>query len=129
MKPLSDISREAWQIHEHSIVIDLHADTLFLVFFLGYKMTARHRNPFPRSPFIYHVDIPRLREGGVTAIGLTAPAIPANILRHGDTIQRAIEKVDRWSETMQTQLVMARSGDDILEAREKGIPAFFLTLE
>jgi len=129
MKPLSDISREASQIHEHSIVIDLHADTLFLVFMFGYRMTTRHHNPLPMSPFIFHVDIPRLREGGVTAIGLTAPVIPFNILRRGNAIQRAIEKVDRWSQSMQTQLVMARTGEDILKAREEGIPAFFLTLE
>ncbi|UCH82692.1 MAG: membrane dipeptidase [Candidatus Latescibacterota bacterium] len=129
MKPPPDISREAWQIHEHSIVIDLHADTLFLVFMFGYRMGARHRNPFPRSPFIYHVDIPRLREGGVTAIGLTAPVIPLNILRRRGSVLRAIQKVDRWAGTMRTQLVMARSGADILKAREKGVPAFFLTLE
>ncbi len=129
MKRLPDISREAWQIHEHSIVIDLHADTLFLVFFSGYRMTSRHRNPFPSSPFCYHVDIPRLREGGVTAIGFTAPAIPLTILRHGNTVQRAIEKVNRWAQTVRSQLVMARTGADILQARERGLPAFFLTLE
>jgi len=108
MKPPPDISREAWQIHEHSVVIDLHADTLFLVFMFGYRMGARHRNPFPRSPFIYHVDIPRLREGGITAIGLTAPVIPFNILRPGDTVLRAIKKVGKWADTMRGQLVMAR---------------------
>ncbi|UCG51511.1 MAG: membrane dipeptidase [Candidatus Latescibacterota bacterium] len=129
MKPLSDISREAWQIHEHSVVIDLHADTLFLVFLFGYRMEKRHRNPLPSSPFCYHVDIPRLRDGGVTAVGLTAPAVPLNILRRGDTIGRAIRKVDRWSQTVRSQLVMARTAHDILQAREKGLPAFFLTLE
>ncbi|MEJ2722297.1 MAG: membrane dipeptidase [bacterium] len=92
-------------------------------------MTSRHRNPIPTSPFIYHVDIPRLRDGGVTAIGLTVPAIPLNILRHGNAVQRAIDKAARWAETVRSQFVMARSGADILAAREKGLPAFFLTLE
>lgn len=129
MKAVDDISREAWQIHERSVVIDLHADTLFLVFLFGYRMDKRHRNPFPTSPFVGHVDIPRLRDGGVTSIGLTAPVIPLNILRRGATIQRAIDKVNEWSRSVQKQLVMARTAADILQARENGIPSFFLTLE
>jgi membrane dipeptidase len=129
MKPIPGISQEAWQIHEHSVVIDLHADTLFLVFFLRYRMEKRHRNPFPSSPFIGHVDIPRLREGGVTAVALTVPAIPWKILRPAGTIQNAIERAVRWSSSYRAQLKLARSAADILDAREKGIPAFFLTLE
>jgi membrane dipeptidase len=129
MKTVPDISREAWQIHERSVVIDLHADTLFLVFLFGYRMEKRHRNPFPSSPLVGHVDIPRLREGGVTSIGLTVPVIPLNILRRGNTIQRAVDKVNEWAGSMRTQLMMARSAADILQAREQGIPSFFLTLE
>ena len=129
MRPIPGISQEAWQIHEHSVVIDLHADTLFLVFLLRYRMEKRHRNPFPSSPFIGHVDIPRLREGGVTAIGFTVPAVPAKILRPGATIQKAIDRAVRWSSTVHNQLRLARTAADILEAREKGIPSFFLTLE
>lgn len=129
MRTIPGISQEAWQIHENSVVIDLHADTLFLVFLFGYRMEKRHRNPFPSSPFIGHVDIPRLRDGGVTAIGFTVPAVPANILRPGRTIQKAIERAARWAEKVRTHFRLARTAADILDAREKGIPSFFLTLE
>jgi len=129
MRTIPGVSREAWQIHEHSVVIDLHADTLFLVFLFGYRMEKRHRNPFPSSPLVGHVDIPRLRDGGVTAIALTVPAAPANILRHGSTIQRAIDRAARWAPSVRAHFMMARTAADILEAREKGIPSFFLTLE
>jgi membrane dipeptidase len=129
MKTVPGISQEARQIHENSVVIDLHADTLFLVFLFGYRMEKRHRNPFPGSPFVGHVDIPRLREGGMTSIGLTVPAVPAKILRPGSTILRAIDRTGRWAKTMHSRLRMARTAADILEAREKGIPSFFLTLE
>lgn len=129
MRTIPGISQEAWQIHEHSVVIDLHADTLFLVYLFGYRMEKRHRNPFPSSPFVCHVDLPRLRDGGVTAIGFTVPAVPANILRRGATIQKAIEWAARWAESMRSQFRLARTAADILDAREKGIPAFFLTLE
>jgi membrane dipeptidase len=129
MKLLPGISQEARQIHENSVVIDLHADTLFLVFLFRYRMQKRHRNPFPGSPFIGHVDIPRLREGGMTSIGFTVPAIPAKILRPGSTIMNAIERAARWGQTVRPQLRLARTAAEILESREKGIPSFFLTLE
>jgi membrane dipeptidase len=129
MRSTPGISQEAWQIHENSIVIDLHADTLFLVFLFRYRMEKRHRNPFPSSPFIGHVDIPRLREGGVTAIGFTVPAVPAKILRPGTTIQKAIDRAVRWSSGVHSQLRLAKTAADVLEAREKGLPSFFLTLE
>jgi membrane dipeptidase len=111
------------------VVIDLHADTLFLVFLFGYRMQKRHRNPLPGSPFVCHVDIPRLRDGGVTSIALTAPAVPLNILRRGSSIQKAIDRAARWALSVRSQLRMARTAADILEAREKGVPSFFLTLE
>lgn len=129
MRTIPGISQEAWQIHEHSVVIDLHADTLFLVFLFGYRMEKRHRNPLPSSPFIGHVDIPRLRDGGVTSIGFTVPAVPLNILRHGSSILRAVERAARWAESVRSHLRLARTAADILDAREKGVPSFFLTLE
>ncbi len=129
MKELPEISHEAWQIHERSVVIDLHADTLFLVFLFRYRMEKRHRNPFPLSPLVGHVDIPRLVEGGVTSIGLTVPTPPFNILRRRGRIQKSIERVNQWSQTVGTRFTMVRTAADILRAREEGIPSFFLTLE
>jgi membrane dipeptidase len=129
MKELSDISHEARQIHERSVVIDLHADTLFLVFLFGYRMEKRHRNPLPSSPFVGHVDIPRLVEGGVTSVGLTLPLPPFNILRRRGRIQKSIDRVNQWSQSVGTRFALARSAADILRAREDGIPSFFLTLE
>ncbi len=129
MKEFPEISHEAWQIHERSVVIDLHADTLVLVFFFKYRMEKRHRNPFPLSPLVGHVDIPRLTEGGVTSIGLTVPIPPLNIFRRRGWIQKSIDRVKQWSQSIGTRLVMARTAADILRAREEGIPSFFLTLE
>ncbi len=93
-------------------------------------MEKRHRNPFPSSPFVGHVDIPRLREGGVTAIAFTVPAVPVED-------PEARERRSRTRSTARSggrppyhaQLRLARTAADILEAREKGIPSFFLTLE
>ena len=59
---------EARALHDEVCVIDLHADTPKLMDKLGYDFTARHDTPMPRRANILgHVDIPRMREGGVAA--------------------------------------------------------------
>ncbi len=129
MEILHGTSLEAKKLHQQSIVIDLHADTLFLVFKFGYNLRKRHRNPLPLSPLFYHVDIPRMREGGINAIGFSAPAIQLNIARRPGKVLKAVEKTARWADGMRHWLVMARSGSAIEEAHRLGLPAFFLTLE
>ncbi len=129
MTLLHGISLEAQKLHRQSVVIDLHADTLFLVFKLGYNIRKKHRNPLPLSPFVFHVDIPRMREGGVSSIGFTVPAPPFNVVRTEGKVLRAVEKVSHWAETMRHWLVMVRSASEIIEAHRGGVPSFFLTLE
>jgi membrane dipeptidase len=59
---------EARAFHDEICVIDLHADTPKLMDKLGYDLAARHERPMPKAVnYIGHVDIPRLREGGVAA--------------------------------------------------------------
>jgi membrane dipeptidase len=55
----------AQQLTREHGVIDLHADTLLWVRHAGYDMGKRHQNRIPTAPYGYHVDIPRLQEGGV----------------------------------------------------------------
>lgn len=57
---------EARAMHAEICVIDLHADTAKLMDKLGYDLAVRHERPMPRrANLIGHVDLPRLREGGV----------------------------------------------------------------
>lgn len=67
-----EISKEARQLHYSSFVADLHTDTLLWDSILGYNLLKRHTNPLPCSPLIYHADIPRMKEGGISlqALGL-----------------------------------------------------------
>ena len=97
------ISHEARKIHERAIVIDLHADTLLLVFKFGYNLQKRHRTPLPWSSFIGHVDLPRIREGGVTAIGLSLPILSFRIFRRQDSALKSLEKVNRWAKSKMTR--------------------------
>ncbi|MBI4720729.1 MAG: membrane dipeptidase [Chitinivibrionia bacterium] len=123
------ISTEARKVHEQAIVVDLHADTLFLVFRFGYRLEKRHRNPLPHSPFCVHVDIPRMRTGGVNLIGFSLPVLSFGLGRRGGGIRRSLERVGAWSKTLERDIQFVRQPDDIVNARERGVPSFFLTCE
>jgi membrane dipeptidase len=57
---------EARAFHAEICVMDLHADTAKLMDKLGYDLAARHERPLPRGAnLIGHVDLPRMRDGGV----------------------------------------------------------------
>lgn len=59
---------EARAFHDQLPVIDLHADTPKLMHRMGYDIAARHDRPMPGGiNYVGHVDLPRLREGGVAA--------------------------------------------------------------
>jgi len=129
MEILHGTSLEARKLHRQCIVIDLHADTLLLVFKFGYNLRKKHRNLLPLSPFFNHVDIPRMREGGVSSMAFAAPVPSFRLNRRPGKVLRGLHKVARWAEGMRHWLVMARSGSAIEEAHRSGRLSFFLTLE
>lgn len=129
MKVNDSISQEARKVHDQAIVVDLHADTLFLVFTFGYRLERRHRNRFPKSPFCCHVDIPRMRSGGVNVIGFSLPVLSFSPTRRRDGPMKSLEGIAKWAAAREDQIRLLKHPDDILEARERGIPAFFLSCE
>src|SRR6516165_477164 len=60
-------SVEARSLHDAHPAIDLHADTLMWSHWIGYDLHARHEPPLWRAAFGGHVDLPRMREGGMGA--------------------------------------------------------------
>src|SRR5262249_57932918 len=54
-------------LHDEVPVMDLHADTPKLMDKLGYDLFARHAPPPRLINFFGHVDVPRMREGGLAA--------------------------------------------------------------
>jgi membrane dipeptidase len=112
---------DARLLHDEIIVFDLHADTPKLMHRLGYDLAARHERRRPRQASYYgHVDLPRMREGGVAAqvFGLwTFPYPERGCARsvHGqlDALERAVEK-------NQDQLEWCLSGEDVRRAHRAG---------
>ncbi|MBK9266706.1 MAG: dipeptidase [Polyangiaceae bacterium] len=60
-------SPDARALHEQYPAIDFHADSLMWSRWVGYDLHARHDPPLPLAAIGGHVDVPRLREGGIGA--------------------------------------------------------------
>lgn len=130
------VSDEAAALHRESLVIDLHLDTLLSMRFAGYDITARHTNRLPRSPFSWHMDVPRAREGGLDAavMGLVinprevqeelmAPLRLLASMEDEKGIEQTLLTLDLWAETARRhpdQVAFCTTGTQIREAVAQG---------
>ena len=121
---------EARALHARYPAIDLHADTLMWGRWLGYDILKRHAPPLPRKALGGHVDVPRMREGGVGAQFFGLVSLP--ILRGARGLARAIdEQIDVLDETMahSSEVRLARTAADVEEAQRTGATAALLGIE
>ena len=121
MTPLN-ISSEAQKIHSESIVFDAHIDT------------ATHllwRDPdFSQRLDAGHVDIPRLREGGVDAAFFAVWISEEN--SDMDAMRLAIREIDAIHRTVDANsddLVIALCAADVLKAKSEGKIAVLISIE
>jgi membrane dipeptidase len=115
-------------LHRRSIVIDLHADTANLMRW-GYDIFRRHRPPLPRAALAFHVDVPRMEEGGLTAqlfaVGGTALVGTTRI----DTVCREMDLIIDAAKRRPGRLRFVTNADEIEQAKKDGVPAALLGLE
>lgn len=116
---------EARALHDEVCVIDLHADTPKLMDKLGYDFTQRHDPPMPRRANILgHVDMPRMREGGMAAQFMalwTWPTyVPGQPRSNVDSMLDQLDAVQAVVERYPDQLTWARTGADIRAAKAAG---------
>src|SRR5271170_5812749 len=117
-----DIAERARKIHFSSIVVDTHDDTTQR--FLSGGFDLGKRNPDG------HVDIPRMREGGMNAIffsiwidGRTAGAT---------AVQKALDQIDLVRENVRkypNDIVLARTAEDVRRAHAQGKIAALIGVE
>ncbi|MEW6523499.1 MAG: dipeptidase [Bacillota bacterium] len=114
-------SPAARELHDRAIVIDAHCDTLMSTL-LG-KRDLAHRSKEG------HIDLPRLREGGVTcqffAMYIEPQFKPARAAR------RTLQFLDEFHRqlAMTEGLVLATSAQDIRDAKRQGHVAALLSIE
>jgi membrane dipeptidase len=116
---------EARALHEEVCVIDLHADTPKLMDKLGYDLMARHERAIPRRTNILgHVDLPRMREGGVAAQFMALWSwpkyVPGQPRSKVQSVLNQLEAVQNTIDKHPDQIAWTRTGADIRQAKAEG---------
>jgi membrane dipeptidase len=116
------ISDQAHQLHFSSIVVDTHDDTTQRFFSNDFDLGKRNSTG--------HIDIPRMREGGMNAIFFS-------IWIDGRTlgppaIKQALDQIDAVRQNARkysNELVLARTADDVRRAHQQGKIAALMGIE
>ena len=120
--PTDSISDRARRLHFSSIVADTHDDTTQRFFSSDFDLGKRNSTG--------HIDIPRMREGGMNAIFFS-------IWIDGRTmgpvaIQKALDQIDAVHQNVRKyskDLAFARTADDVRRAHEQGKIAVLMGIE
>lgn len=122
---------EAIAVHRAHPAIDLHADTLLWMRWLGYDLWARHEPPLPMAAFGGHVDLPRLREGGMAAQFFSMVSIP-NLARARGPARAISEQIDLLDDNIERgrgRLRLVRNAHELLAAEKAGAIGAVLSIE
>jgi membrane dipeptidase len=116
---------EARAMHADVCVLDLHADTPKLMDKLGYDLAARHERTLPkRINWIGHVDLPRLRDGGVAgqffALWTWPTYVPGQPRSKLQSIHDQLDALDAAIARYGDQITWARTGADVRAAKAAG---------
>lgn len=123
-------SPEARALHQAHPAIDFHADSLMWSRWVGYDLHARHEPPFPWSALAGHVDLPRLREGGIGAQFFGLVSLPIG-QRSGlaRVIDEQIDALEAAIMYAPERLAKVRTAAEIEAAQAKGKIGALLGIE
>jgi membrane dipeptidase len=115
---------EARAMHDAVCVIDLHADTPKLMDKLGYDLAARHERPMPRPlNMVGHVDLPRMRDGGVGAQFFAFWTWPRYVPGQPDCTRSVLDQLEALDAAIARHgdaLAWARTGAEVRSAKAAG---------
>src|SRR3569623_2746473 len=112
---------DARAFHAEICVMDLHADTAKLMDKLGYDLAARHERPLPRGAnLIGHVDLPRMRDGGVAGQFFSFWTTPLPERGCTRAVVDQLDALDVAMEKHPEQLRWTRTGADVRAAKAAG---------
>lgn len=116
---LDPLSAEARAVHDAATIIDLHADTpKFMA--RGYDLARRHDPPaLVRRALRHiggHVDLPRMREGGLKAQFFTFWTFPHPERGSAAEVHRQLDALDRAAATHPDELRLAIGASEVRAA-------------
>src|SRR5438045_3688703 len=117
-----DIAERARELHFSSIVLDTHHDTTQRFFSKDYDLGKRNPDG--------HVDIPRMREGGMNAIFFSI-WIDGRIMGP-PAVQKALDQIDAVHENVarySKDLAFCRTAEEVLRAHAQGKIAALIGVE
>jgi membrane dipeptidase len=112
---------EARAFHDDATVTDLHADTAKLMDKVGFDLAARHPRVVPdRANYIGHVDLPRLKDGGVAAqfFGFWTVPYPERGCRRA--VDTQLDASDRAIARNPDRIMWALTPEDVAAAKAEG---------
>jgi len=116
------VSEKAKRLQSSSIVVDTHDDTTQRLLDPRFDLASRHADG--------NIDIPRMREGGLTAIFFSI-WIPGKIMGP-EAVQKAIHQIDAVRETVRkhpNDLILATTAADVRTAKEENKIAALMGVE
>jgi len=120
--PADEIAERARKLHASAIVLDTHVDTPQRLLFEKFDLGKRDAEG--------HLDIPRMREGGLNAVFMSiwTPSQvngPKGVKRALDLIDAVREQVQRHSQ----ELALATTAEEVRRARAQGKIAVLMGME
>ena len=123
-----EVSAEAAAAHQSALVVDLHNDALTKLTHLPYDFGRAHGPATFYNPTRMDLDIPRIRQGGINALGcLMFSGFRVDPGRR--RFWRQLEKARALASEHAADLVLARTAGDIRAAHAAGKIALFLGVE
>jgi len=124
-----EVSPEAAAAHEAALVLDLHNDVLTkLTHMPGYDFSREHAPATFYNPLRLDLDLPRIRRGGIDALGCLMFA-GFKFDRSRRRFWRQLDCARALAQRHPDAIALARTADDIRAARASGRLALFLGVE
>ena len=124
-------SLEAQALHAEHPAIDLHADSLMWSSWLGYDLHRRHEPPLPIAAFGGHVDVPRMREGGMGAqfFGLVSLPVLQGTRGVAGVVEAQIGALEEAIARNPRNLRLVRTAAEVEACRRDGVMGALLGIE
>jgi membrane dipeptidase len=125
------VSDSAKELHESSLVADLHNDIIMYCASSGFNLNKAHTSSRYFNPLRPQTDIPRLRQGGVNALGLGMVVFPWTKKKDAKLkkLFRVLETMDMVIAQSKGKLSLAKSSKDFIKARQQNTTTLFPGLE